>query len=313
MLIYLPEFNTTLHHVTTYSSSAAYPWKCTAARGYEYLIIVVWPWVDACIYSLAPFTTLVVLNVLITRQVVTARRQAITTHTSTTSSSMSVVSRRASGIGDSRNPSSLPSSNAASTAESAKPIYRSNKLGSRHALMRSSTSVSTAASSSGRRLLISATGASTSGGCLTESNAVQLGVILATITIAFLITTLPMTIVVILKAFFESLTSPGGVNLFTTSHSHLSSSGDGRAAGRFILARTVSELLMYTNHSLNFFLYCAAGEKFRRELVALWHRIVRRCRPKVKQRNHEIMSTGAMDNQSNVVMLAVITTDKSVL
>jgi len=41
-------------------------------------------------------------------------------------------------------------------------------------------------------------------------------------------------------------------------------------AAKLILVRTVCELLMYVNHSINFFLYCATGQKFRRQLCALW-------------------------------------------
>ena len=119
------------------------------------------------------------------------------------------------------------------------------------------------------------------GGRLTESNAVQLGLILATITVAFLVTTLPMTVVVIVKAFYESLSSPGDaidVLPSTDVDGHSSRYMDRRVDddARRGLARLVCELLMYTNHSINFFLYCAAGEKFRRELAVIGRRL-RRC------------------------------------
>ena len=35
------------------------------------------------------------------------------------------------------------------------------------------------------------------------------------------------------------------------------------------LALAATELLMYSNHAVNFFLYCAAGERFRRQLCQL--------------------------------------------
>ena len=35
---------------------------------------------------------------------------------------------------------------------------------------------------------------------------------------------------------------------------------------RFRLCCTISEMLMYVNHSINFFLYCATGKKFREQL-----------------------------------------------
>jgi len=41
-------------------------------------------------------------------------------------------------------------------------------------------------------------------------------------------------------------------------------------ASRFELARTIAELLMYANHAINFYLYCATGQKFRRLYRALY-------------------------------------------
>jgi len=41
---------------------------------------------------------------------------------------------------------------------------------------------------------------------------------------------------------------------------------DPLTASRFELARTIAELLMYANHAINFYLYCATGQKFRRRL-----------------------------------------------
>lgn len=38
-------------------------------------------------------------------------------------------------------------------------------------------------------------------------------------------------------------------------------------ASRFQLARTIAELMMYANHAINFYLYCATGQKFRHQLI----------------------------------------------
>ncbi|GFO03753.1 FMRFamide receptor [Plakobranchus ocellatus] len=38
---------------------------------------------------------------------------------------------------------------------------------------------------------------------------------------------------------------------------------------QFTLTRTITELLMYANHSVNFFLYCATGNKFRQQVLSL--------------------------------------------
>ncbi len=78
----------------------------------------------------------------------------------------------------------------------------------------------------------------------------RLTAMLLTISFAFLLTTLPMNIVNIATAFWN--------------RKYLS---DMALVSKFKLARTITEMLMYINHSMNFFLYCAAGQKFRHQLV----------------------------------------------
>jgi len=91
----------------------------------------------------------------------------------------------------------------------------------------------------------------------TEST--RLTVMLLTVSFAFLITTFPMNTTLIVSAYILRMASlPNGLIR------------DYPLAARVILLRTVCELLMYVNHSINFFLYCATGQKFRRQLCALW-------------------------------------------
>lgn len=71
-----------------------------------------------------------------------------------------------------------------------------------------------------------------------------------TISFTFLVTTLPLTVVSIAAAFVSRTAGP-----------------DALTASRFELARTIAELLMYANHAINFYLYCATGQKFRRQLI----------------------------------------------
>ena len=77
----------------------------------------------------------------------------------------------------------------------------------------------------------------------------RLTAMLLTISLAFILTTLPMNIVNIATAFWNQYAN------------------DLALVSKFKLARTITELLMYTNHSMNFFLYCATGQKFRHQLV----------------------------------------------
>lgn len=83
----------------------------------------------------------------------------------------------------------------------------------------------------------------------------KLSVMLLTVSFAFLATTLPMNVTLIASSAFKG--------------SYVT---DLKLAARFKLARTVCELLMYANHSANFFLYCATGNKFRKELYAILRR-----------------------------------------
>jgi len=90
---------------------------------------------------------------------------------------------------------------------------------------------------------------------MTEST--RLSIMLLTVSFAFLITTFPMNTTLIATSRWTA-SMPNG--LMT----------DLALAAKLILLRTVCELLMYVNHSINFFLYCATGQKFRRQLCALW-------------------------------------------
>ena len=91
----------------------------------------------------------------------------------------------------------------------------------------------------------------------TEST--RLTIMLLTVSFAFLITTFPMNTTLIATSFvIRSRSLPNRLM------------PDLALAAKLILVRTVCELLMYVNHSINFFLYCATGQKFRRQLCALW-------------------------------------------
>ncbi|KAK2155480.1 hypothetical protein LSH36_239g04019 [Paralvinella palmiformis] len=149
--------------------------QCAGSRRHSRLVEQVWPWLDTVVYSVLPFLIIIVLNALIVRQVIRARRHRIQLRNG---SMYEQAQRRPSHEGSTR-----------------------------------------------------------------------LTVMLLTITFAFLLTTLPMTVANILAAFW---------NEYRT---------DLAAVSRFKLGRTITELLMYVNHSMNFFLYCATGQKFRHQLV----------------------------------------------
>ncbi|XP_060066209.1 thyrotropin-releasing hormone receptor-like [Ylistrum balloti] len=81
--------------------------------------------------------------------------------------------------------------------------------------------------------------------CTKDGNT-KLTVMLLTISFTFLITTIPMNIVMIVTRVWQE-----------------DFKYDAALLAKCWLVRTIAELLMYLNHSINFFLYCATGQKFR--------------------------------------------------
>lgn len=95
-----------------------------------------------------------------------------------------------------------------------------------------------------------------------NDNDSRLTIMLFTVTVVFLLTTAPMRVLIIL---FELLYQQ---NLTSKQYALI-----------YLLFR-VSEILMYVNNSVNFFLYCVTGSKFRKELQKmlrnLWDRIFKK-------------------------------------
>ncbi|XP_069114762.1 probable G-protein coupled receptor 139 [Argopecten irradians] len=77
----------------------------------------------------------------------------------------------------------------------------------------------------------------------------KLTMMLLMVSFTFLLTTLPMNIILIMTKSWNEQNQ--------------------QQRADFYLAKTVSELLMYLNHTINFFLYCISGRKFRRQILSL--------------------------------------------
>ena len=83
---------------------------------------------------------------------------------------------------------------------------------------------------------------------------------LLAVSFTFMITALPMNILLILTA---------------KARDHTDSDTQELQFAKFTLARTIVVLLMYVNHTANFFCYCLSGTKFRREVAQLIKRSIR--------------------------------------
>ena len=156
--------------------------QCDGAAGYQTLVVLVWPWVDAAVYSFLPFVVIMFLNVRIIRRVLAA-----------------LAKRR---------------------SLSHPPEGKVDSPG----------------------------GSTRRGG---GESSTRLTVMLLCISFTFLAMTLPVNIVLIATGFWNK------------------SQFDVARTAKFKLVRTITELLMYANHSSNFFLYCATGQKFRRQICLL--------------------------------------------
>lgn len=169
--------------------------QCAGGKYYKGVVADVWPWIDAMLYSFLPFVIIIILNGLIIRQVVLARRTR---------------SELRSGTG----------------YEQRRPSHEGNT---------------------------------------------RLTIMLLTISFAFLLTTLPMNIVNITTSHWNQYTD------------------DLHLVSKYRLARTITELLMYVNHSMNFFLYCATGQKFRHQLV--WMLCYGKCKYKLNWNSENSQAT----------------------
>ena len=143
---------------------------CGGGPNYEVLVGDAWPWVDTCLYSFIPFVVILILNVLIIRHVLKARKSR----------------------------SQLQSS---ADAKQAANYHDSTRM----------------------------------------------TIMLLSISFTFLITTLPMNISSIAKIFWKLRNHKG--------------------LAQYTLLRTITTLLMYLNHSMNFVIYCVTGRKFRQQLL----------------------------------------------
>lgn len=150
--------------------------KCDARPQFVFLVLVVWPWIDAALYALLPFLLIVVFNTLIIFQTL----RATTWRDDAQKGPMINVEKRKA--------------------------------------------------------------------C--QDNNVKLTVMLLSVSFTFLVCTFPMAIFMMFHEQWLDYTQQSYEQL----------------AQRRLL-RTIVEMFMYLNHSINFYLYCALGQKFRNQVV----------------------------------------------
>ncbi|XP_059164420.1 thyrotropin-releasing hormone receptor-like [Physella acuta] len=88
----------------------------------------------------------------------------------------------------------------------------------------------------------------------------------------------PRLTILLLTVSFTFLVFTFPNNIFI-SFSHVWNQADSTVyRAKLNVARAIAELLMYANHSINFFLYCATGNKFRQQILELCRCLRRRHR-----------------------------------
>ncbi|KAL8594294.1 hypothetical protein ACOMHN_000996 [Nucella lapillus] len=269
---------------------------CSSQEGHDFLITAVWPWVDAFIYGFSPFIIIMSLNVVIIIHMVkaTSGRVVLQNRCSSSSFSSSVMLSSPTPLIKRRVSSNNNNNNDCSSQQQLLSLSRSSSNCSMASMnncggVTSQTSQSSLSSCNTTASMTTFT-TSNAGGVaanspnsltvpglpktqanpsrtraakkssslnvltkrrLTSNSSLRMTVMLLTVSFTFLITTLPMNVCVIASAFLNRLSDDTGRMM------------------RFQLVFTVAELLMYVNHSVNFFLYCATGNKFRSEMRRL--------------------------------------------
>lgn len=202
------------------SHGGLYNPRCDGTEGHEFLVSVVWPWVDALLYGFGPFLIICVFNVFIIVKVVKANSGRIILQNRCT---MVGVKNGTPTQQNHQQPSHQPQN-----TDIKSEMSNSNDTN------RSCTSFRVPGHNLRRN---------------TSETNTRLTIMLLSVSFTFLLTTLPMNISLIAAHFWNR------------------EAGDIRRMSRFQLVTTIAELLMYLNHSVNFFLYCATGHKFRSEVI----------------------------------------------
>ncbi|XP_061180277.1 thyrotropin-releasing hormone receptor-like [Saccostrea echinata] len=85
---------------------------------------------------------------------------------------------------------------------------------------------------------------------LPSERTIKLTKMLLAVSLTFVLTTLPNSICIVVQNYWDLDYTKDVL----------------RQISNFVLARTITGHLMYINHSVNFFLYCATGKKFRKNM-----------------------------------------------
>ena len=213
---------------------------CAEKEEYTTLVVKVWPWVDAAFYSIIPFALLTFLNVQIVFRIWSAKRMR-RLHLVENPTTMLMSSMRS------------DATTIATTTDAHCSTICGNSCNNNTLMLqeRSSLHAIRRIASGSQRHQQASVVKYTSRSYTLESE-LRLTIMLLTVTFTFLASTLPVPIVLIVTAFYDD---DDGMSM--------------EMLAKFLLTNSITQLLMYVNHSINFYLYCATGHKFCNELKRL--------------------------------------------
>ncbi|KAK7478700.1 hypothetical protein BaRGS_00030085 [Batillaria attramentaria] len=237
-----------------------YRGRCNVGSGIgQYVQMRVYPWIDSVLYFFFPTVTISVLNVLIFLALKKAdnfKRQAGVTgpeHGANSgwqgdrfSASKTDASDNAPSVDIDIYPDVVPGSELATRVSSS--LSTDNNNGTVH-------HISTEASTRNTAVTVNPNGIAGQRDVTKSTSSTQLTRMLLTVSVAFLVLTLPMGVFVVLFRYWNP-------------HS-------GYEKALFSLVRDIADNLMFTNHAINFLLYCLSGARFRSKAASIIHRTCR--------------------------------------
>ena len=242
------------------TGSAEDPLKCWHPDpDVDFYMKKIYTWIDASIYSFIPFVSLLALNVLIIKQLRISRRFSKQfTERRSGNKAAKLSSMRVEIDGDTVNSGVYTSNTDLSNSvfNSCETVDESVDRVPSVAMKVSIPTISggkKVSSSSGSGSGDDADGGRPGGGSTPAKRATassNITVMLLMVSFTFLVLTSPVVIVLLYKRYYWLPATPAE-----------------RAQAR--LTHAIVDNLMYTNHAINFLLYCISGRRFREELKRL--------------------------------------------
>ncbi|XP_076458566.1 uncharacterized protein LOC143292265 [Babylonia areolata] len=219
------------------SGSIEDPLKCWYPdEGVDFFMRKIYTWIDASIYSFIPFVSLLILNILIIRQLKVSQQfsKQFTKRQDGKSNNMKVVLD-----GDTYSNDGYTFNTELSDTEVRTTVAGEKTENSRGVSTISGGTVGSSRGGDGR-----------AGAARKAATSANITVMLLLVSFTFLMLTSPVVIVLLYKRYLW-----------------LPSTNAERARAR--LTHAFVDNLMYTNHAVNFLLYCISGRRFRVELKRL--------------------------------------------